>query len=213
MRRRYLIWDLSINRVDNNIDHSLDQLKLTIAESLIDKVTGSVPRRLSFYTHNFTVLHRFRWLTPHFEGNHNIFLSDTILLKTQKFKIFMNMACMPPVPAEFCYIFFLYKHHILGILPYWPHEGPVIIISFLKEFIFPFIWNWSAFYDHFIFGWRICPLFSPPYTLNSHWRWYRHWFPCIFASCSMKRWNTPRKHVIYILNYIIISNLYVQTAS
>ena len=36
-------------------------------------------------------LHRFRWLTPHFEGNHNIFLSDTILLKTQKFKIFMNM--------------------------------------------------------------------------------------------------------------------------
>ena len=36
-------------------------------------------------------LHGFRWLTPHFEGNHNIFLSDTILLKTQKFKIFMNM--------------------------------------------------------------------------------------------------------------------------
>ena len=36
-------------------------------------------------------LHRFRWLTPHFEGNHNIFLSDTILLKTQKCKIFMNM--------------------------------------------------------------------------------------------------------------------------
>ena len=35
--------------------------------------------------------HRFRWLTPHFEGNHNIFLSDTILLKTQKFRIFMNM--------------------------------------------------------------------------------------------------------------------------
>ena len=36
-------------------------------------------------------LHCFRWLTPHFEGYHNIFLSDTILLKTQKFKIFMNM--------------------------------------------------------------------------------------------------------------------------
>ena len=36
-------------------------------------------------------LHRFSWLTPHFEGNHNIFLSDTILLKTQKFNIFMNM--------------------------------------------------------------------------------------------------------------------------
>ena len=33
----------------------------------------------------------FRWLTSHFEGNHNIFLSDTILLKTQKFEIFMNM--------------------------------------------------------------------------------------------------------------------------
>ena len=29
-------------------------------------------------------LHHFRWLTPHFEGNHNIFLSDTILLKTQE---------------------------------------------------------------------------------------------------------------------------------
>ena len=42
-------------------------------------------------------LHRFRWLTPYFEGNHNIFLSDTILLKTQKFKIFMNM----PTSVEF----------------------------------------------------------------------------------------------------------------
>ena len=41
-------------------------------------------------------LNRFRWLSPHFEGNHNIFLSDTILLKTQKFKIFMNM----PTPVD-----------------------------------------------------------------------------------------------------------------
>ena len=46
-------------------------------------------------------LHRFRWLTPHFEGNHNIFLSDTILLKTQKFNIFMNMPILGALRALF----------------------------------------------------------------------------------------------------------------
>ena len=164
----------------------------------------------SFFTHNFTVSGGWPLIL---KGITISFYLTPFCWKHRNLKFSWTWHAYHISACRILLHFFLYKHHILGILPYWPHEGPVIVISFLKEFIFPFIWNWSAFYDHFIFGWRICPLFSPPYTLNSHWRWYRHWFPCIFASCSMKRWNTPRKHVIYILNYIIISNLYVQTAS
>ena len=40
-------------------------------------------------------LHRFKWLTPHFEGNYNIFRSNIILLKTNEFEIFMNMPTVP----------------------------------------------------------------------------------------------------------------------
>ena len=50
-------------------------------------------------------LHHFWWLTPHFAGNHNIFLSYTILLKTQKFKIFMNMFIPGASWTQFCVVF------------------------------------------------------------------------------------------------------------
>ena len=67
-------------------------------------------------------LHCFRWLTPHFEGNHNIFLSDTILLKTQKFKIFMNM---PITSARLAYesphgCLVNSAQNQLGPIPTWP---------------------------------------------------------------------------------------------
>ena len=56
---------------------------------ILGQIWGYFMIRFSPKTSQF--LHRFRWLTPHFEGNYNIFLSNTILLKTSEFEIFMNM--------------------------------------------------------------------------------------------------------------------------
>ena len=71
--------------------------KWALTHRIIHKSIGSARSQFLGIVHDSVFypqrpqLHRFRWLTPHFEGNHNIFLSDIVLLKTQKFKIFMNM--------------------------------------------------------------------------------------------------------------------------
>ena len=71
-----------------------EKMGLELTHRIVHKSIGSARSQFLGIVHDsvfYPQLHHFRWLTPHFEGNHNIFLSDTILLKTQKFKIFMNM--------------------------------------------------------------------------------------------------------------------------
>ena len=89
--------------------------------------SGTLPPLPPQWLRHCPQLHRFRWLTPHFEGNHNIFLSDTILLKTKEFIIFMNTPTVVLLCLDYTQTL---GTNVASLL--WLHWSPVLLYVYFS---------------------------------------------------------------------------------